>query len=246
MRFDIVTLFPEMVREGASCGVVGNAIKQGLLQLQTWNPRDYASDKHRTVDDTPYGGGPGMVLKYPLLCASVASAKKAHPSNACKVVYLSPQGKQITQDLLRQNSRLEQLILVAGRYEGVDQRFVDNICDEEWSLGDYIISGGELAVLVVVDAISRLIPDVLGNATSFTQDSYSNGLLEYPHFTRPATGDLGDVPAVLLSGNHQAIATWRLQQSLGRTALRRPDLLAKKQLSSEQEDLLTQFLANNA
>ncbi len=242
MRFDVITLFPEMILEGAGHGVTGNAIAQNVVGLSVWNPRDYTQDKHRTVDDRPYGGGPGMVMKYQPLVDAVEDARKTHCYTDCKVVYLSPQGKQITQELLEEVRHIPQLILVAGRYEGIDERFVDALCDDEWSLGDYVISGGELAALVVIDAVTRLIPGVLGDDDSAKQDSYAEGLLDYPHFTRPEQGQLGQVPSVLLSGNHQAIDSWRMKQALGRTALRRPDLLEKKELTAEQEALLEEFL----
>ncbi len=241
MRFDVITLFPEMILEGSGYGVTGKAIEQGVVGLSVWNPRDYTCDKHRTVDDRPYGGGPGMVMKYQPLCDAVKDAKINNRNTASKVVYLSPQGKQITQELLLEASQASQLILVAGRYEGIDERFIDAVCDEEWSLGDYVISGGELAALVVIDAITRLIPGVLGDEESAKQDSYMDGLLDTPHFTRPEQGELGSVPGVLLSGNHKAVDRWRLKQALGRTALRRPDLMKVKKLSTEQEALLKEF-----
>jgi len=241
MRFDVITLFPEMILEGSGYGVTGKAIEQGIVGLSVWNPRDYTYDKHRTVDDRPYGGGPGMVMKCQPLCDAVKAARINNRNTGSKVVYLSPQGKQITQELLLEASQASQLILVAGRYEGIDERFIDAVCDEEWSLGDYVISGGELAALVVIDAITRLIPGVLGDENSAKQDSYMDGLLDTPHFTRPEQGELGSVPGVLLSGNHKAIDRWRLKQALGRTALRRPDLMKIKKLSTEQEALLKEF-----
>ncbi len=240
MHFDVVTLFPEMILGGAGYGVTGNAIEQNVVGLSVWNPRDYTQDKHRTVDDRPYGGGPGMVMKCQPLCDAVDAAKQ-NKSIESKVVYLSPQGKQITQDLLIEASQYSQIILVAGRYEGVDERFIDTICDEEWSLGDYVISGGELAALVVIDAMTRLIPGVLGDDDSAKQDSYMDGLLDCPHFTRPEKNALADVPEVLLSGDHKAIEHWRMKQSLGRTLLRRSDLLEKKELTAEQDALLEEF-----
>lgn len=241
MRFDVVTLFPEMVLGGSSYGVTGKAIELNRVGLSVWNPRDYTQDKHRTVDDRPYGGGPGMVMKYQPLTDAVNAAKLKSNTQNCKVVYLSPQGKQITQKLLVDASQTSQLILVAGRYEGVDERFIDTVCDEEWSLGNYVISGGELAALVVIDAITRLIPGVLGDENSAKQDSYMNGLLDTPHFTRPEQGEFGNVPDVLLSGNHQKIEQWRMKQALGRTALRRPDILEAKELTAEQDALLKEF-----
>ena len=240
MRFDVVTLFPEMILSAASYGVTGRAIERQIVSLSVWNPRDYTEDKHRTVDDRPYGGGPGMVMKCQPLHDAVKSAKKAGSSTA-KVVYLSPQGKPITQALLSEACDVPQLILVAGRYEGVDERFVTMDCDDEWSLGDYGISGGELGALIVIDAITRLLPGVLGHEESAQQDSYMNGLLDYPHFTRPEILETVSVPDVLLSGNHADIAIWRMKQALGRTWQRRPDLLKNKNLNAEQEYLLQQF-----
>jgi len=240
MRFDVVTLFPEMVFAAANHGVTGRAIERGIVALELWNPRDYAYDVHRTVDDRPYGGGPGMVMKYQPLHDAVAQAKQAGQGSR-KVIYLSPQGRPITQELLSEAAQLSQLILIAGRYEGIDERFVQLDCDEEWSLGDYVISGGELAALVVVDGITRLLPGVLGDADSAKQDSHVDGLLDCPHFTRPEQLEGISVPDVLLSGNHAEISRWRMKQSLGRTWQRRPDLLNKKQLTADQEILLKQF-----
>jgi len=240
MRFDVVTLFPEMVTTAASYGVTGRAIERNIVSLSVWNPRDYTHDKHRTVDDRPYGGGPGMVMKYQPLSDAVMNAKQAG-GGAVKVVYLSPQGKPITQDLLSKACDISQLIMVAGRYEGVDERFVKIDCDDEWSIGDYVISGGELAALIIIDAVTRLLPGVLGHEESAGQDSYMNGLLDYPHFTRPEQLEEYSVPDVLLSGNHADINRWRMKQALGRTWQRRPDLLKNKNLSAEQEYLLQQF-----
>jgi tRNA (guanine37-N1)-methyltransferase len=244
MRFDIITLFPDMIQNGSSYGVTGKAIDNGRVTIKVWNPRDYATDKYRTVDDRPYGGGPGMVMKFQPLYDAVQDAK-SFPCRDRKVVYLSPQGIPITQQLLIESSQLEQIILVAGRYEGIDERFIESECDEEWSLGDFVISGGELAALVVIDGITRLLPGVLGDENSALQDSHMDGLLDCPHYTRPETSDWGDVPSVLLSGHHQAIERWRLQQALGRTDQRRPDLIAKKNLTAEQKALLEQFRNEN-
>lgn len=240
MRFDVVTLFPEMITAAASYGVTGRAIERKIVSLSVWNPRDYTNDKHKTVDDRPYGGGPGMVMKYQPLHDAVKSAKEAG-SETAKVVYLSPQGKQITQALLSEACDFSQLILVAGRYEGVDERFVELDCDDEWSIGDYVISGGELAALIVIDAVTRLLPGVLGDEESAQQDSHMNDLLDYPHFTRPEQLEGHSVPKILLSGNHADIEQWRMKQALGRTWQRRPDLLKKKNLSAVQENLLQQF-----
>lgn len=240
MRFDVITLFPEMVLQAAQIGVTGKAIENAIVSLNVCNPRDYTHDKHKTVDDRPFGGGQGMVMKYQPLHDAVTVAKMdAKPD--CKVVYLSPQGKPLTQALLSENSQLSQLILVAGRYEGLDERFIEHDCDEEWSLGDYVISGGELAALIVIDGITRLLPNVLGNEQSALQDSHSDGLLDYPQYTRPEIVEGMAVPEVLLSGNHAEIARWRMKQALGRTWQKRPDLLNNKTLSAEQERLLAQF-----
>ncbi|MGZ5075346.1 MAG: tRNA (guanosine(37)-N1)-methyltransferase TrmD [Methylobacter sp.] len=241
MRFDVVTLFPEMVTAAAACGVTGRAIERNIVSLSVWNPRDYALDRHRTVDDRPYGGGPGMVMKYQPLHDAVSDAKQTGIGTA-KVVYLSPQGKPITQALLAEACKTSQLILVAGRYEGIDERFVELDCDDEWSIGDYVISGGELAALVVIDAVTRLLPGVLGDEDSARQDSHSDGLLDYPHFTRPEQIEGYSVPEVLLGGNHADIARWRMKQARGRTWQRRPDLLEKKNLNAEQENLLKEFI----
>ncbi|MEQ1638189.1 MAG: tRNA (guanosine(37)-N1)-methyltransferase TrmD [Methylococcales bacterium] len=241
MRFDVVTLFPEMVLKAALFGVTGRAIEQGLVHLAVWNPRDYSLDRHRTVDDRPYGGGPGMLMKYQPLHDAVQDAKAKASRGVTKIVCLSPQGKPITQSLLANMQGITQLVLVAGRYEGIDERFIESVCDEEWSLGDFVISGGELAALVVIDAITRLIPGVLGDDESAQQDSYSHGLLDCPHYTRPEMVDGLSVPAVLLSGNHAEIDRWRLKQALGRTLQRRPDLLQKKLLTPEQQALLKEF-----
>ena len=240
MRFDVISLFPDMVQQAARVGVTGKAIENETVILNVWNPRDYTHDKHNTVDDRPFGGGQGMVMKYQPLHDAVTAAK-ADSFCESKVVYLSPQGKPLTQSLLQEASNLSQLILVAGRYEGIDERFIARDCDEEWSLGDYVISGGELAALIVIDAITRLLPNVLGNVQSALQDSHSDGLLDYPQFTRPECIENEAVPDVLLSGNHKDIAQWRMKQALGRTWQKRHDLLKKKTLSAEQERLLAQF-----
>lgn len=242
MRFDVITLFPEMVKAASGYGVTGKAIDNGMVRLETWNPRDYTHDKHRTVDDRPYGGGPGMVMKYQPLFDAVSEAKVSGCGGHAKIVYLSPQGRPITQSLLNESVHCEQLILIAGRYEGIDERFIEAVCDEEWSLGDYVISGGELAALIVVDGVSRLLPGVLGDENSALQDSHMDGLLDYPHFTRPVNIEGRVVPEVLLSGNHADIERWRLKQALGRTWQRRPELLKNKQLSDVEYELLQEFI----
>lgn len=241
MRFDVISLFPEMVSHAASYGVTGRAIERGLVGLSVWNPRDYTLDKHRTVDDRPYGGGPGMVMKCQPLLDAVDAAKQHNVLVNRKVICLSPQGRLLSQELLLDASCYDQLILVSGRYEGIDERFIQHACDEEWSLGDYVISGGELAALIVIDAVTRLIPGVLGDDESAKQDSHFDGLLDCPHYTRPEHSDIGDVPDVLLGGNHADIKRWRMKQALGRTWSRRPDMLEKVTLSAEQDALLKEF-----
>jgi tRNA (guanine37-N1)-methyltransferase len=244
MRFDVVTIFPEMVMSAAGFGVTGRAIEREIVSLSVWNPRDYTHDRHRTVDDRPYGGGPGMVMKYQPLHEAVTHAKQAGQGSA-RVIYLSPQGRPITQDLLAEACGETQLILIAGRYEGIDERFVELDCDDEWSIGDYVISGGELAALIVIDAVTRLLPGVLGDEESARQDSHTEGLLDCPHYTRPECLLGLSVPPVLLGGNHAEIERWRTKQALGRTWQRRPDLLTKKKLSMEQETLLNEFKIEN-
>jgi tRNA (guanine37-N1)-methyltransferase len=241
MRFDVVSLFPEMVLGAAAFGVTGRAIERDLVQLAVWNPRDYVYDRHKTVDDRPYGGGPGMLMKYQPLADAVAAAKIQKSTNSSKVICLTPQGRPITQSLLQTATNLEQLILIAGRYEGIDERFVTGVCDEEWSLGDFVISGGELAALVIVDGITRLLPGVLGDEASAVNDSYTDGLLDCPHYTRPEVIQGQGVPQVLLSGHHADIERWRLKQALGRTWQRRPDMLKNKVLTPEQSALLQEF-----
>ncbi len=253
MNIYIITLFPELIEQATAFGVLGRAIKQQQLNLQCFNPRDYTEDKHRTVDDRPYGGGPGMLMKVEPLAKAIMAAKqvagKQTTEKEVKVVYLSPQGQQLSQPLVV-NAAAEQndLILIAGRYEGIDERLIELLIDEEWSVGDYVLSGGEFAALVVVDAITRLIPGVLGDNESAIQDSFMQGLLDCPHYTRPETVNGQNVPDVLLSGDHKAIQRWRLKQSLGRTWLRRPDLLhaVKKDTANwnaEKAGLLVEFMA---
>ncbi len=239
MRFDVITLFPEMF-QAARLGVTGKALEGEQASLQLWNPRDYTQDNHRTVDDRPYGGGPGMVMKVDPLKAALQQAKEAAPDS--RVVYLTPQGQRFDQKAARDMAKRSGMILLAGRYEGIDERLVDCCVDEEWSIGDYVLSGGELAAMVIMDAVTRLLPGVLGHAESAEQDSYMNGLLDFPQYTRPDELDGQDVPEVLLSGDHAAIERWRLQQALGRTWLRRPDLLAQRELSDDEERLLEEFI----
>ncbi len=240
MRFDVVTLFPEMLQAMIGDGVTGRAFDKGLAELVTWNPRDYTSDLHRTVDDRPYGGGPGMVMKVEPLQAAIEEAKNAAPNS--RVAYLSPQGREMDQPAVRELAQRDGMILIAGRYEGIDERIIDRYVDEEWSIGDYVLSGGELPALVLMDAVIRLLPGVLGDADSAEQDSFTEGLLDCPHYTRPELFEDMSVPEVLKSGNHEAIRRWRLKQSLGRTWLRRPDLLEGRELTKEEQLLLEEFI----
>ncbi len=240
MRFDVVTLFPEMVRDAAAWGVAGRALELGLVELEVWNPRDFTHDRYRTVDDRPYGGGPGMVMKVEPLRDAIRQARVDHEEKPL-VIYLSPQGRKLDQDAVRRFAALPRLMMVAGRYEGIDERLIEAEIDEEWSIGDYVLSGGELAALVLFDAVVRLLPGVLGHEDSAIQDSHMAGLLDCPHYTRPEEVDGRRVPEVLQGGNHEAIRRWRLKQSLGRTWLRRPDLLASRPLDGEQRKLLEEF-----
>ncbi|MCB1830948.1 MAG: tRNA (guanosine(37)-N1)-methyltransferase TrmD [Chromatiaceae bacterium] len=244
MRFDVVTLFPEMFQSMLGHGVTGRAFERGLAELVLWNPRDYARDVHRTVDDRPYGGGPGMVMKPESLLAAVEDAKAEVP--ASMVAYLSPQGRVFNQRVAGKMAERQGVILIAGRYEGIDERVVSRCVDEEWSIGDYVLSGGELPALVLIDTVVRLLPGVLGDEDSAQQDSYMDGLLDCPHYTRPEIFDGEAVPPVLLSGDHEAIRRWRLQQSLGRTWLRRPELLQDRGLSAEEQILLDEFIRAQA
>jgi tRNA (guanine37-N1)-methyltransferase len=239
VRFDVVTLLPEMF-EAARLGVTGRAFERGQAQLRLWNPRDYTHDVHRTVDDRPYGGGPGMVMKVEPLRAAILDARRAAPGS--RVAYLSPQGRRFDQQAAAELAGRDGMILVAGRYEGIDERIIARCVDEEWSIGDYVLSGGELAAMVVMDAVIRLLPGVLGHEDSAAQDSYMAGLLDCPHYTRPEEIDGLRVPGVLLSGNHEEIRRWRLKQALGRTWERRPDLLAHRELTGEERKLLDEYL----
>ncbi len=243
MRIDIVSLFPEFVAQCAAFGVVGRAVERGLLSVHGWNPRDYAEGNYRRVDDRPFGGGPGMVMLIDPLRASLRAARQADPA-AAKVVYMSPQGAPLTQAKVRELAGRERLIVLCGRYEGIDERLVRAEVDEEISIGDYVLSGGELAAAVIVDAVARLREGVLGDAESAAQDSFEDGLLDCPHYTRPVEHELGTVPDVLMSGNHAQIAKWRRMQSLGRTWQRRPDLLDEAALSKADRKLLEAYRAN--
>ncbi|MCG6900040.1 MAG: tRNA (guanosine(37)-N1)-methyltransferase TrmD [Gammaproteobacteria bacterium] len=240
MRIDVVTLFPEMIREQAAYGIQGRAIERGLLLLETWNPRDYSEDKHRGVDDRPYGGGPGMVMQVQPLRAAIQRAKAEDVP--APVIYLSPQGNRFDQGRAKQLAGLERIILVAGRYEGIDERLIRLEVDEELSVGDYVLSGGELPALIVMDAVTRLLPGALGDADSAQQDSFMEGLLDYPHYTRPEEIEGLRVPEVLTCGNHADIRRWRHKQALGRTWQRRPELLQDLQLDEEQQLLLNEFI----
>ena len=241
MRIDVVTLFPEMIRERAGYGIQGRAIDNGLLVLETWNPRDYSEDRHRAVDDRPYGGGPGMVMQVQPLRAAIRQAQAVDVP--APVIYLSPQGARFDQDKARALAGLERFILVAGRYEGIDERLIELEVNEELSVGDYVLSGGELPALIVIDAVTRLLPGALGDADSAQQDSFMDGLLDYPHYTRPEAIDGLPVPKVLTGGNHAEIRRWRHKQALGRTWRRRPDLLEAMQLDDEQQTLLNEFMS---
>lgn len=250
MRFGVVTLFPEMFAALTGFGISSRAINKGLVSVEFWNPRDFTSDRHRTVDDKPYGGGPGMLMKTEPLLAAIAAARNALGEQA-KSVYLSPQGKPLRQATLAELVKKEaseddsaetRLILVCGRYQGIDARVIDAVIDEEWSLGDFVLSGGEVAAMAVMDALIRLQPGALGAADSASEDSFSDGLLHWPEYTRPETVAGMTVPATLMSGDHAAIKRWREQQSLGQTWLKRPDLLTSIELSSEQRRLLDEFI----
>mgnify|MGYP003635685973 FL=1 len=241
MWLGVITLFPEMFRAVTDFGVTGRAVKNGLLELQTWNPRDFTHDKHNTVDDRPYGGGPGMLMMVQPLRDAIHAAKAAAGDRA-KVIYLSPQGRKLDQQGVTELAKSESLILVCGRYEGVDERIIQTEVDEEWSIGDYVLSGGELPAMTLIDSVARLVPGVLGKQASAEQDSFSDGLLDCPHYTRPEQLDGLDVPAVLLSGDHEKIRLWRLQQSIGRTFLRRPELFENLALTDEQSTLLAQIV----
>ncbi len=263
LRAAVITLFPEMFTALTESGITRRAQENGLFKLTCINPRDFATDKHRTVDDRPYGGGPGMVMRVQPLYDALQAAKAwiakaeepeglseagANETDAAtgkkttKVVYLSPQGQRLDRSGVAYLAQQTNLVLIAGRYEGIDERFIQSEVDEEWSIGDYVLSGGELPAMVVLDAIIRRLPGALGDAQSAEQDSFEEGLLDCPHYTRPESLNGHEVPEVLLSGDHKRIDTWRLQQALGRTAERRPDLLADKALTNVQQALLDAYL----
>lgn len=240
MRFDVVSLFPDLFGIISGQGVIGRALERGIADLHLWNPRDYTQDLHRTVDDRPYGGGPGMVMKVEPLRAAIEDARRAAPDSP--VAYLTPQGRTLDQGMVTRIAASPGWILIAGRYEGVDERLVERYVDEEWSIGDYVLSGGELPAMVLMDAVIRLLPGALGHGDSALEDSYVDGLLDFPHYTRPDEIEGSRVPRVLLSGDHAAIARWRLRQALGRTWLRRPELLERRGLSAREQELLNEFV----
>jgi tRNA (guanine37-N1)-methyltransferase len=245
MRIAVVSLFPLMLREAMAHGVLGRAVERDVLEVTYFDPREHTRDVHRTVDDRPYGGGPGMVLKVEPLRDALRAARATMPA-AARAVYLGADGMRFDQERAREARGWPGLILVAGRYEGVDERFVECEIDEQWSIGDYVLTGGELPALVVIDAIARLLPGTLGSEESALQESFSDGLLDWPHYTRPISVDGHEVPEVLASGDHAAIRRWRLREALGRTWLRRPEMLERRGLSSEERALLEEFKLERA
>lgn len=241
----VISLFPDMFNAITEYGVTGRAIRNGIIEFHLWNPRDFTHDKHRTVDDRPYGGGPGMLMMVQPLRDAIQAARSAAKmaGRKAKVIYLSPQGRQLNQTGVRQLSQSDCLIFIAGRYEGIDERVILSDVDEEWSVGDYVLSGGELPAMTLIDAVARFIPGVLGHEESAEQDSFSDGLLDCPHYTRPevldnSSSEVKSVPKVLLSGDHEKIRQWRLEQSLERTWTRRPEILTDLALTAEQERML--------
>jgi len=246
MWVGIISLFPQMFSAITEYGVLGRAIQQDIIRLTCWNPRDFTGDRHHTVDDRPYGGGPGMLMKVEPLRAAIraakASTRKSPAGKNVSTIYVSPQGRKLDQKGVLELASRENIIFVAGRYEGIDERLIQTEIDEEWSLGDFVLSGGELAIMAMIDAVARFIPGVLGHDQSAEQDSFVGGLLDCPHFTRPEVFGGEQVTSVLLSGNHEEIRKWRLKQSLGRTWQRRPDLLSQLELDAEQESLLSEFV----
>lgn len=249
MWFGVVSLFPEMFRTATESGVLGRAVTSGVLSLEVFNPRDFTTDRHRTVDDRPYGGGPGMVMMAPPLLAAIEAARQGPPAGvrvrhdaAPRVIYLSPQGPRLNQQRVSELAAEPALVLVAGRYEGIDQRVIDHAVDEEISIGDYVVSGGELPAMVLIDAIARQLPGTLGNAASSVEESHLDGLLDYPHYTRPESVDGHVVPPALLTGDHAAVQRWRRQQALWRTWQSRPDMLVGRDWSQQDRDLLAPLL----
>lgn len=243
LHLGVISILPDILL-ALHQGVVGRAIEQELVRINYFNPRDWAKGPYRQVDDKSYGGGPGMVMMYEPLQGAITEAKRQMPS--CRTIYLSPQGKRMSQAELNQLAQRKQsLLFMAGRYEGIDERLLADYVDEEWSLGDFVLSGGELAAMVFIDALVRLLPGVLGHHASAQQDSFMNGLLDYPHYTRPALIHGVSVPEVLLSGNHHEIERWRRKASLGKTWLKRPDLLEQLQLTENDRQLLAEFMQEN-
>ena len=240
MWVGVVTLFPEMFRALTDHGISRRAIEKELLTIETWNPRDFANDKHKTVDDKPYGGGPGMLMKVQPLKDAISAAKRK-AGVECPVIYLSPQGKSLEQADLEKLVKLPQLILVAGRYEGIDERLIGSVIDAEVSIGDFVVSGGELPAMILIDGVTRLLPGAVGDKESVDNDSFSDGLLDYPQYTRPEVDDGLIVPRVLLSGDHREIARWRKMHSLGRTYEKRPDLIKERTLTDEERRLLDEY-----
>lgn len=248
----VISLFPEMFDAITEYGVTGRAIRNGLIEFHKWNPRDFAHDRHKTVDDRPYGGGPGMLMMVQPLRDAIHAARNVAEADGtkAKVIYLSPQGQKLSQAGVRELSQADRLIFIAGRYEGIDERIIQSEVDEEWSVGDYVLSGGELPAMVLIDALARFIPGVLGHELSAEQDSFSDGLLDCPHYTRPevlhdAAMQAYPVPKVLLSGDHEKIRQWRQYQSLARTWARRPELLTNLALTAEQQKMLDAIKAEN-
>jgi tRNA (guanine37-N1)-methyltransferase len=245
MRIQVITLFPEEFAPLVDIGVTGRGIREGKVTLELLNPRDFAADRHRTVDDRPYGGGPGMVMAIEPLRSAIRMARaraEEKGGDKARVGLLSPQGRRLDHEAVAELAQRQELILVCGRYEGIDERLIELEVDEEWSIGDYVLSGGELAAAVIIDAITRLLPGVLGDEQSAHQDSFTDGLLDFQHYTRPEKVEGLQVPPVLLSGDHRAIARWRRKQSLGRTWQRRPELLQQMDLDTESKALLTEFI----
>jgi tRNA (guanine37-N1)-methyltransferase len=240
MKVDVITLFPELVKQVIGYGVVGRAADLGLLELNCWNPRDYTDDRHRTVDDRPYGGGPGMLMKVEPLQKTIAAVREQNRDP--RLVYLSPQGITVKQDMLMRQVAKGAVIFLSGRYEGIDERVIQQEVDEEWSIGDFVISGGELAAMVCIDAMTRLLPGALGHQQSAQQDSFSEGILDCPHYTRPEEFQGMKVPEVLMNGNHRQIQDWREKQALGKTWERRPDLLENLVLDDRQQALLNDYI----
>lgn len=244
MRIDIVSLFPDMIEALSKGGVVGNAIERKTLTLEVWNPRDYASGSYRAVDDRPYGGGPGMVMIPDPVVKALRDAK-AKQAGKFVSIYMSPQGQPLTQDIVNRLAQYDGLLILSGRYEGVDERIIELEIDVEYSIGDYVVSGGELPAMILADAVARQCDDVLGDGDSAVQDSFMTGLLDWPHYTRPAEFEGLAVPDVLYSGDHNKIRLWRMKQSLVRTLQRRPDLIAQKELSEEEQSLLKEYMQEN-